>query len=43
VNTWAPIFAIQMGIPLRYLEDLSVPQMVDHLDHWHEIMRGADG
>jgi hypothetical protein len=41
VDAWAPVFAVSLGIPRGQMDDLSVPQMVDHLDYWHDTMKGG--
>jgi hypothetical protein len=40
VEAWAPLFAVSLGIPWGQMVDLSVPQMVDHVDHWADMKRG---
>jgi hypothetical protein len=40
LDAWAPLFAVNLGIPRPQMEDMSVPLLVDHLDHWNES-RGA--
>jgi hypothetical protein len=42
VETWAPMFAVSLGIPRTQMVELSVPQMVDHVDYWAETTKGAD-
>jgi hypothetical protein len=37
------MFAIQLGIPRHEVLDLSIPQMVDYLDHWSETVGGQGG
>lgn len=39
MEIWAPAFAIQLGIGRRDLEDMSLPQMTAHLDHYAELTR----
>jgi len=43
VDTWAPMFAIGLGIPRSQMEELSVPEMVDHVDFWTELRGSDDG
>jgi hypothetical protein len=44
VDAWAPLFAISMGIPRSQMLDMSVPVMVDHVEHWAAVTgRGDDG
>jgi hypothetical protein len=35
------MFAIQLGIARGPMEDMSVPEMVDHVDYWLELNRGS--
>jgi hypothetical protein len=38
------MFVVTMGVNRGQLEDMSVPEMVDHVDYWHSMNRGpADG
>lgn len=41
MDAWAPMFAIGMGIPRAQMLDMSVPEMVDHVD-W-AMTTGGDG
>jgi hypothetical protein len=41
VDAWAPMFAVALRIPRDRMEDLSVPEMVDHVDYWAEMNRGG--
>lgn len=43
MDTWAPVFAVSLGIPRAQMAAMSVPEMVDHLDYWHENRRSEDG
>lgn len=44
MDAWAPMFVVTMGVNRGQLEDMSVPEMVDHVDYWHSMNRGpADG
>lgn len=43
VNAWMPMFAVSLRIPYGQMVELSVPQMVDHVDYWAETMRGGAG
>lgn len=31
-----------MGIPRAELEDMSVPEMVEHIEYWQEVNRGGE-
>jgi hypothetical protein len=42
-DAWAPMFAIVLGIDRDHLLDMSVPEMVDHVDYWSEMRSAADG
>lgn len=35
------MFAIQLGIGRDQMVDMSVPEMVDHVDYWFELNREA--
>lgn len=35
------MFAIQLGIGRDQMVDMSVPEMVDHVDYWFELNRGG--
>jgi hypothetical protein len=35
------MFAVSLGIPRGQMEDLSIPEMVDHVDYWAEMNRGG--
>ena len=37
------MFAVSLGIPRDRMVDLSVPEMVDHVDYWAEMKGGQDG
>jgi len=37
LDAWAPVFAVSLGIDRDQMEAMNIPQMVDHLDYWHEI------
>lgn len=36
-DAWAPMFAISLGIPRGQMMDMSVPEMVDHVDYWAAV------
>jgi len=43
-DAWAPMFAVSMGIPRGQMLDMSVPEMVEHIDWWAETnRRSGDG
>lgn len=42
-DAWAPMFAVDMGIPRGQMLDMSVPEMVDHVDHWAAMTGRDDG
>jgi hypothetical protein len=37
------MFAVSLGIPRGQMVDLSVPEMVDHVDYWAELRGSHDG
>ncbi len=41
-DAWGPLFAISMGIPRGQMLDMSVPEMVDHVEYWAAVT-GRDG
>lgn len=43
VDAWAPLFAINMSIPRDQMLDMSVPQMVDHVEYWAAVTEGGGG
>lgn len=43
MDTWAPMFAISMGIPRAEMGMMSVPTMVDHVDYWLMVNGRDDG
>lgn len=44
MDAWAPMFAVSLGVPRDQMVDLSIPQMVDHVDWWTELRKaGSDG
>lgn len=36
LDAWAPLFAVDMGIPRAQMELMSVPELVDHADWYNE-------
>lgn len=42
-DSWAPMFRLVLGIGRAEMLDMSVPEMVDHLDYWDEMTRSRDG
>lgn len=40
IRAWAPMFRISMGIPRAELEQMSVPEMLDHIEYLQEVNRG---
>jgi hypothetical protein len=44
LDAWAPMFRVTMGVSRQELLDMSVPDMIDHMDYWTEMNRGpGDG
>jgi hypothetical protein len=43
IRMWAPVFTITMGISRSDMLDLSIPEMVDHLDYLAEVRRLQNG
>lgn len=43
VTAWAPMFAVTLGISRDQMIDLSVPEMVDHLEYWAKLTEGGPG
>jgi hypothetical protein len=43
MDAWGPMFAVRMHIPPHRLADLSVLQMVDHVDYLDAMRGPADG
>jgi hypothetical protein len=35
------MFAVSLGIPRGQMVRMSLPEMVDHVDYWHETTRGS--
>lgn len=43
MDRWGPMFAVQLGIPWYHLTELSIPQMVDHIDYANEMRGPVNG
>jgi hypothetical protein len=41
VETWGPLFAVALRIPRDQMVELSIPEMVDHVDYWAEMNKGG--
>lgn len=39
MDYWAPMFVVTMGVGKEQLLDMSVPEMVDHVDYWTAMNR----
>jgi hypothetical protein len=43
VREWTPMFRILMGVSRSDLLDMSVPEMVDHVDYYRETREAQNG
>lgn len=43
IRMWSPVFTIEMGISRSDMLDLSIPEMVDHLDYFKEMRQAQNG
>lgn len=44
MSAWAPLFAVSLGIRRRDMLEMSVPEMVEHVEYWASVTgRDEDG